>query len=70
MQPLLVKMPNSKLRDETGFDGIYINPDLTPEQRKLQFETRNKLRELRQSNPLKQFLIKSGRIVQTPQSLA
>ena len=59
-----------KLRDDTGFDGIYINPDLTPEQWKLQFETRNKLRELRQSNPLKQFRIKSGRIVETPQSLA
>ena len=81
MQLLLLKMPNprvkwelirktKKLRDDSGFDGIYINPDFTPEQRKLQFETRNKLRELRKSNPLKQFRIKSGRIVETPQSLA
>ena len=80
IQLLLVKMPNpkvkwelirkaKKLRDDTGFDGIYINPDLTPEQRNLQFETRNKPIELRQSNPLKQFWIKSGRIVETPQTL-
>ena len=81
MQLLLMKMLNPtvkwelnrkaiKLRDDTGFDGIYINPDLTPKQWKLQFETRDKLRELRQSNPLKQFRIKQGRIVETPQSLA
>ena len=44
MQLLLMKMPNprvkwelirkaKKLRGDTGFDSIYINPDLTPEQR-------------------------------------
>ena len=81
MQLLLVKMPNpkvkwelirkaKKLRDDTGFGGIYVNPDLIPEQRKLYFETRKKLRELRQPNPLKRFRIKSGRFVETPQSMA
>ena len=50
MQLLLVKMPKpkvkwelirkaEKLRDDSGFDGIYINPDLTTLQSKLQFET-------------------------------
>ena len=56
---LLIKLPSpqskwklirsvKKLREDTGYDGIYINPDINPEQRKLGFETRNKLRELRQ----------------------
>ena len=81
MQLPVVKMSNpkvkwelirkaKKLRDDTGLKDVYINPDLTPEQGKMRFKARNKLRELRQSNPLKQFRIKSGRIVETPQSLA
>ena len=55
------------LKDLTGYDVIYINPDLTPEQLELEFETRNELRQLRQSNPLKLCCIKTGRIVENPQ---
>ena len=77
-QLLLVKFPNpntkwkvirspKKLRGDTRYDGIYINPDLTPEQRKLEFEPRNKLREIRISNPCKGYHIKSGQIVEIPQ---
>ena len=78
-QLLLVKLPNpktkwelirstKKLREDTGYDGIYVNPDLTSEQRRLEFETQNRLREVRQSNPLELCRIKSGRIVEIPQS--
>ena len=69
-QLLLVKLKSElirlakNLREDTGFDGLFINPDLTFEQWKLDIETQNKLRELRQKSPLGLFFITSGRIVE------
>ena len=74
----LVKLSNSKtkwelirsaekIREDTGYDSIYINLDLILEQWKLEFETRYELRELRQSNPLNLHRTKSARIVELPQ---
>ena len=55
MQLLLKKMPNPKVKwelirkakkqQDIRFERIYINPDLTPEQRNLEFETRTSARD-------------------------
>ena len=56
---------NSKhLRHIEKYKSIYVKPDLTPFQRKLDFELRKELNQRRSTRPDKDFVIHKGKIVE------
>ena len=54
----------NKLHNLPKFKGTFLNADLTPEQRKQQYELRNELRRTRQNEPDKTFKIKNGKVLE------
>ena len=71
---LLVKMKDAKmkwhviksaikLREKEKYKGTYINPDLTVEQRKQEFQLRADLKKKRSEDPGGKYIIKRGKIV-------
>lgn len=61
-------LSNSRLlRQVESFKNIFIKPDLTPLQQKLDFKLRKELQESKSSNPEKDFIIYRGRVVERSQ---
>ena len=52
-----------KLREIEKYKGTYINPDLTVEQRKQEFQLRAELKKKRSEDPACKYIIKRGKIV-------
>ena len=59
-----------KLRSLPAYKETFINPDLTPEQRKQDFQLRQQLRECRASDPSNKYKINKGKVVRVANSSA
>lgn len=55
---------SKNLRHKEQFKGVYVKPDLTQFQRKLDFELRKELKNSRSVHPDKDFIIYRGKIVE------
>lgn len=52
------------LRDTVKFHDVFIKPDLTPLQRKIDFELRRDLRTFRMAQPEKDFVVFKGKVME------
>jgi hypothetical protein len=52
------------LKESAGFSKVFIQPDYTPEEQKLQYELRMKLKKARDEHPNKKWKISRGRITE------
>lgn len=53
-----------KLRDVEGYQGVFINPDMTPGERHADYLLRCELKEKRQRTPDKKWVISRGRVIE------